>query len=193
MTSMDTADHISGVYSQSLFDLAMENQSIDNVKNDLDILSKLIVSEEDFLFFLSSPLFSVWQKQQLFRQTCANFTDLTMNFIMVAISHNRLSFLPSIIQRYEKLYLGHYNYCRISVTVSQAVSEDETAAIKASLASAINNDKIILEMTVDPSIIGGAVIRYDDKVIDNSIKNRLHNAIDQIMTVGIFQGKSYEA
>jgi F-type H+-transporting ATPase subunit delta len=192
MTLIGSDSHIAKVYSQTLFELASQQKLVDTVKNDLDILAELITDEEDFLAFMTSPYFSLEQKKQLLQKICGNFNVLTLNFLMVAASHNRISALPSIIKDYEKLYQDYHNYCDIHATVSQALTSSELEALKTSLAAAMNNDKIILETAVDPSIIGGIIIRYSDKVIDNSVRNRLHRAVDTLMTQGKYQEKAYE-
>jgi F-type H+-transporting ATPase subunit delta len=128
----------------------------------------------------------------LIQKTCGAFNDLTLNFLKTVLAHNRISFLPDIIDKYEKLYQISHNFFIIHLTVSQAPSRSELDAVKTALAAAMNNKDVILKIKVDSSILGGAVIRYDDKIIDNSIRNRLLQAIEIIMSRGKNRGKIYE-
>jgi F-type H+-transporting ATPase subunit delta len=193
MTSFDTASHIVEVYSKTLFELASQQQLVDTVKNDLDILGNLITADENFAVFMTSPHFSLEQKQQLIKKVLgSSLNDLTYNFLMVVISHNRISSLPYIIAKYEKLYQSYHNYRNVHVTVSQPLGPKENEDLKTALSAAMNNDKILLDTTVKPSIIGGIIIRYNDNIIDNSVSSRLCHAIDTIMTRCENRGKVYE-
>lgn len=193
MTSFGTASHIAEVYSKALFELASQQQLVDTVKSDLDILGNLITTGKNFLAFMASPTFSVEQKQQLIEKSCgSSLNNLTSDFLMVVISHNRITFLPYIIAKYEKMYQNYHNYCNIRVTVSQPLSPEGNEYLKTVLSVAMNNDRILLDATVEPSIIGGIIIRYGDIVIDNSVSSRLKRAVDTIITRCKNRGKVYE-
>jgi len=110
-------------------------------------------------------------------------TDLTMNFITVVIKHNRTTYLPQIIAEYQKLWEAREKYCHVELTVARAMSADEVGKLSNDIALAINR-KIKLELSVNPSIIGGIIIRYDDKVIDNTVRSRLQTAVKTIIRRG---------
>lgn len=188
MTLIGAADQTAQVYSQTLFELAAGEQSIDAVQKDLNILANLIKAEKDFLTFIQSPNFEFEQKQCLIQKTCAGFDNLTLNFLQTVLAHNRMSLLSDIIEKYEKLYQDSHNFFNIQITVSKALGSSELETVKSALAAAVNNNDITLEVKIDSSILGGAVLRYNDKVIDNSIRNRLHHAVETIMTRGKNRG-----
>ncbi|MGA2916238.1 MAG: ATP synthase F1 subunit delta [Sedimentisphaerales bacterium] len=192
MTLIGTMGNTAQVYSQTLFELAGQERLVDTVQKDLNVLANLITAEKDFLIFMTSPNFEFEQKQRLIQKICAGFENLTLNFLKTVLAHNRISLLPYIIEKYEKLYQDSLNFFNIQLTVSQALGRSELEAVKTALAAAMNNKDITLEVKVDSSILGGAVIRYNDKVIDNSIRNRLHQAVETIMTRGKNRGKIYE-
>ncbi len=182
MTSSDTAHRIPVTYSRTLFELALQQQLVEAVKNDLNIVENLTKAEKSFLAFMTSPYFSLEQKQLLIEKVFGSvLSDLTSNFLMVAESHNRISSLSCIIAEYNRLYENYHNYLNIHVTVSQALGQNKIETLKAALSRAMANDKIILEVATDPSIIGGVIIRYNDMVIDNSVRSRLHRAVDTII------------
>jgi len=143
---------------------------------------------------MTSPIFSLEQKQQLVEKSFGNsLNNLTSDFLMVVISHNRITFLPYIIAKYEKLYQNYHNYCNIRVTVSQPLSPEGNEDLKTALSVAMKNDKILLDTTVEPSIVGGIIINYNgDMVIDNSVSGRLKRAVDTIITRCKNRGKVYE-
>lgn len=191
---MKTSDalHTSEVYSKSLFELAENQQLVEAVKNDFDALNSIINSDKDLWAFLISPGFSFTQKKQLIEKACAGFDALTLNFLFVMLAHNKTQSLPYIIEKYEKLYKRYNNFYDIKVTVSRALNPDETQDIKSDLAKAVNSEKILLETSVDPAIMGGIIIRYDGQIIDNSIRGRLYRAVETVITRGKNREKIYE-
>ncbi len=168
------------IYAGTLFDLAGESEMIDTVKYNLDALAGVIASEKDFWTMLGSPYFSPEYKEQLFRKILSGkIADLTMDFLMVVIRHDRLMLLPQIVSRYNELWDDYNGYCPVKVTVSSPMTEKEVKEIADEIATAIDR-KVKLTVAVEPAVIGGISIRYGDKVIDNTIRNRLLTVVKTI-------------
>lgn len=181
MISLTMASRIAEVYSKTLFEIAAQQQSTDAVNDDLAVLTKLITEENSFLDFMKSPYFPLAQKQALIENVFSGqLNNLTFNFLMVVVFHKRIPFLQYIIEKYKKLYHDFRNYLDVEITVSQALSRDNIEAVRTALSAAMNSDKIILDITVVPSIMGGTIIRYNNMVVDNSIRHRMHRAVDAI-------------
>jgi F-type H+-transporting ATPase subunit delta len=168
------------IYASTLFDLARESEMADTIKYNLDALADVIVSENDFWTLLGSPYFSDEYKEQLLRKILSGkIADLTMDFLMVVIRHERLMLLPNIIEKYNELWDRSNGYYSVKVTVSRAMTDDEVKAMSDDIATSLNR-KIRLAIAVEPAIIGGASIRYDDMIIDNTVRNRLLTAVKTI-------------
>lgn len=184
--------YAAGVYSQALFELASQEQSLDSVKKDLDILSNLIKEQKDFLSFMTSPNFTVEQKRNLFEKISPGFDSLTVNFLKTVLAHNRISLLPFIIEKYEKMYRGSQNLFDVQITFAKPVGTDELQLVKNEIKTAMGGKDINLSVKIDSSILGGTIIRYEDKVIDNSIRNRLRQALETTISRSRNRGKIYE-
>jgi F-type H+-transporting ATPase subunit delta len=168
-------------YVNTLFELARENQAITVVKEDLETIAGIIKEENDLVKFLTSPYFSRPCKQQLVATALSGrISELTMNFLMVLIKHNRVGLLAEIIFRYEQLWGAEYHCYPVRVTVSRPLEQGEAEELTTTIGAAVGGT-IRLELAVDPDILGGAVIRCGDKVIDNSVHHRLRAAVKTIM------------
>jgi F-type H+-transporting ATPase subunit delta len=178
---MSTDIRLGENYANTLFELARENQVIDVVKEDLETIAGIIKEESDLVRFLTSPYFSRECKEQLVATTLsARIAELTMNFLMVLIKHNRMGLLPRIISRYGHLWDAERRCYPVKVTVSHPLEQGEAEELTAAIGAAVGGD-VRLELAVDPDILGGAVIRCGDKVIDNSVHNRLRTAVRTII------------
>ena len=168
-------------YAQVLYELACESRSTDAAKDDLELLADITKSEKDFIRFMDSPYFTRSCKVEAVNKVLAGkISELTMNFLMVLIRHNRIRLLPEIIARYGQIWDENNGYLPVKVTVSRPLDKAETEELAASIGAAVGSIAR-LEVKVNPDIIGGAVIRYGDRVIDNTIRGRLQTALKTIM------------
>jgi len=178
---ISTAIRLREIYALTLFELAGQQQSVDVVKGDIEVLYGIIEQERDFLKVLDSPYFSTDYKDQLVRKMLSGrISDLTMNFLIVVMKHGRVKLLTDIINRYGELWDASHGYYHVKVTVPKPLEDSETKRLSDDIAAAINSN-VKLEVAVEPAIIGGAIIRCGDKVIDNSIRNRIQAAVKTVI------------
>jgi F-type H+-transporting ATPase subunit delta len=191
MTASNLLYNVGEIYGQTLFELAAERGEIESVKEDLDSIDGFMFAEGDFYAVVSSPFLAAEQKSKLVRTLfTGKVCELTMNFLLVAGAKNRLAALPNIIKKYNHLYRESKGYKDVWMTISHAINQNEKDEIKASLCKALKTEHITLEFNVEPAILGGTIIRYEDKIIDNSVRTRLHRAVETIISHGRNSGKS---
>lgn len=179
---ISTAIRLREIYAQSLFELAERQQGVDTVKSDLNILAGIIGQEKDFIKLLDSPYFSTDYKEQLVRRLLSGVAaNLTLDFLMVVIRHGRARLLTDIIGRYGELWDAYHGYYHVKVTVPRALEDGQAKELSDGIAAAMNSN-VKLEVAVEPEIIGGAIIRCGDKVVDNSIRNRIDAAVKTVMS-----------
>jgi F-type H+-transporting ATPase subunit delta len=182
MNVIDAAVHLAEIYARALFELAERSKMVNAIKDDLDIVQDICIKEKDFGVLMVSPYFSSDCKEQILQNVFSGkLNDLTIDFLRVVIGHDRMVFLPQIIDRFNEIWEAHHGYKIVQVTVSQAMNSQETEMLSADMARAMNN-KVKLQIGVNPSIMGGVIIRFGDRVIDNSIRNRLRRAVNTIMS-----------
>jgi F-type H+-transporting ATPase subunit delta len=172
---------IADIYASSLLDLARQSNQVESVSTDLDAVSTLLTQNPDFETFLASPYFAQQAKQDMIRKVLSGRVQpLTLHFLLVMIDHDRAAVLPEIIERYRQLYRAYQGYETVDVTVAQPISEPQREKLSRELAEAINA-KIDLDVHVDPAILGGVIIRYSDKMVDNSARGRLGRTVRQLL------------
>jgi F-type H+-transporting ATPase subunit delta len=188
MNTGEAAIRMGDIYARTLFELADESHSIDPVMNDLAVLQQVMADNPDFITLMGSPWFTKQYKMQLLQKLLAGkVADLSLDFLMVAAQHERLVFLPQMIGAYTEFFEARQGLQRVRITVARAADPAQVQLISSQI-SEILKSTIKCEIAVDPSIIGGVVLRYGDKVIDNSVRTRLHRAITAIMKRQDVQG-----
>ncbi|MBP7050919.1 MAG: ATP synthase F1 subunit delta [Phycisphaerae bacterium] len=178
--SNGSATALADVYAHSLLDLAEQEQVVDLVETDLEILSSLLKQEPTFQAFLASPYFTEQTKRDLVSHVFSGrLHQLTLHFLAVAIDHSRGMILPEMIDRYTQLYRARAGRQTVTAVVARALPDDHRAKLTQDLTEALHGE-VDLEVRVDPSLLGGIILRYGDKMLDNSIRGRLARAVSRI-------------
>ncbi|MEN6575767.1 MAG: ATP synthase F1 subunit delta [Phycisphaerales bacterium] len=177
--SSGAAAHITDTYSQSLLDLAVQLEVLDAVETDLEVISTLLTEQPALGAFLASPYFAEQAKRDLIRKV---FTDrlnrITFNFLSVVIDHGREALLSRIIDQFRQSCRALHGYKTVTATVARPLHKEQVARLTQDLALAMSA-KVDLDVHVDPAILGGVILRYDDKMLDNSVRGRLVRTITQ--------------
>ena len=172
-------------YAKALFDAALDQGRLDETLNDSRTLRRVLDENPDLVRFLAMPNIGVEQKldatARIFRQSIG---EPLMGFLHVLIRADRTAHLLQVFEGFEDMYRVHNRQAIAVVTSAKALSEEEIAKIRETLAKA-SGKEILLEAKVDPSLIGGVVVRLDDMIYDNSIKSQLSRLTRHLRDVRI--------
>jgi len=190
--STDSEYRLADIYAQPLFDLALERQQVKAVEEDMNFVMTLLQAEPLLERFLVSPFFVLEEKCDLLQTVLSQrLNDLTLRFLRVVLKHDRAFCLGDIVTRFCQLCSIHAGHCTVDVTVAAALSQEEQGRMAVELADALNA-QVRLNLAVDPSILGGTVIRYAGMRVDNSVQGRLQRVVHNITHAGKGQVKGDE-
>lgn len=171
---MAVSSRVTSRYAKSLIDLAQEKNLLEIVKTDMCSFIEVYNANSNLVDTLSSPIIDNKTKiailEKIFK---GSVNDLTFAFFKLASSKKRENAIFAIAQR----FLTLYNEIKGIKNVSIVSAIPLTASVKAELNNSITkalSKEIILKESIDESLIGGFVLRIDDKQIDNSVKNHLN-------------------
>ena len=119
-----------------------------------------------------SPKVTTAQLAELITGVAGELDDRSRNFLALVAESKRLPFLPEIAQIFDSLKADAERVVDVHITAATALPEAEAAQLTAALAKRFDRT-VRVESSVDPSLIGGAVVRAGDLTIDGSLKARL--------------------
>jgi F-type H+-transporting ATPase subunit delta len=161
-------------YSHALFDLADEERAVDVVAQDLDSLAAMIHSSADLDRLIRSPVIS--RTDQLRAMAAlASATEmhaLTGKFIGLLARNRRLYILPVIIREFRRILARRRGETAAEVTSAHKLSAAQLAALAAQLKKSVGTDVSVTDR-VDPSILGGLVVRVGSRMVDSSLRTKL--------------------
>ena len=158
-------------YAQAIFQLALEAGAIEEWRSVIQEMT-MGVSREESVDLLESPNLSAEQKQKVIQKAFPNCSTLATNFLALLAHQKGVRLLPRIQESLQQMFDDHQGIIRATVTTAVSLSNTEKREIQDSLKEKWDRE-VVLESAIDPSIVGGMVIRIRDKVIDGSTKGRL--------------------
>jgi len=173
-------DEIAQVYARSLFEVAQEQGKLDVVREELGQITEALEENAELRLFFYSPYFSTDEKREGLRSTVTDADPVMMNVLDILVENHRLPVLPRLRREYERRWREANNL--LPVTVTSAVELDD--AVVERIGDEIGRQTgrtVELTREVDPSIVGGFVVRVGNAILDASIKNRLDNLRKQIV------------
>jgi F-type H+-transporting ATPase subunit delta len=172
---------MAGRYANALFELAREQNAIDRVKVDLDRFDALVAEVADLARLLRSPVFSADEQTRALSGVLdrAGIDGLAANVLKLLGTNRRLFAALDVTRAYRALVAKHKGEVTAEVTLAEKPSEAHLAAIKDALAAATKKD-VQVQVNVDPSLIGGLVVKLGSRMVDSSLRTKL-NAIKVAM------------
>ncbi len=169
---------VAGRYASALFSLAQDNRRTDVVARSLEKLDGLIAQSPDLERLVRSPVFSAKDQLKALDAIFARVgvDGVAANFVRLVTAKRRLFSLRAMIAAYRKLYDESRGVTRAEVTSASALTGDNLAALKDQLKAASGGKEVDLDVKIDPSIIGGLIVRLGSRMVDGSLKTKL-NAI----------------
>jgi F-type H+-transporting ATPase subunit delta len=167
---------LAGRYATALFGLARDENQIDAVTRSLDTLEAAITESADFRALTTSPLVGRAEAGKAIRALTPTLgiDPTTAKFLGVLADNGRLSELKSVIKAVRQLAAGHRNETTAEITSAFPLDDKQVAALKGNLKTRIGRD-VVIDAKVDPSLLGGLVVRLGSQMIDASIKTKLNN------------------
>ena len=173
---------VSGRYATALFELARDENSIDAVKADLDRFAAMLDESADLKRLVRSPVFAAEAQLKALSAVLekAEITGVSANFLKVLAANRRLFAVSEVIRAFNALVAKFKGEATADVTVAETLSDKNLEALKAALKSVTGKD-VTLDVKVDPSIIGGLVLKLGSRMVDSSLRTKL-NSIKHAMT-----------
>ncbi len=172
-------------YADALIEVASESSSVEAIGKDLQNVENVLMAHDGKLHgFFSSPVFTTEEREAVLLQILPRLGvgNFTQNFLKVVNSNGRFAVLPVIRSEYDKLADVRAGRVRVKVSTAEPLTPQLETEVKAALESSTGKT-VIVEHTVDPSLIGGMVARIGGTVYDSSLRTKLQ-ALKAALVVG---------
>lgn len=168
-------------YASALLQQADADGVTDRVDADVDLLRQAIADSRDFALLLRSPVVSRERKLAALRALLeSRVQPVTLRFLGLMVDKRREGLFGEVIDAYRALRDARLGLVQAHVRTARALDAADERAVADRL-SRLTGRKVRLAVTLDPSLVGGMVVRVGDTVYDGSVANRLASLRERLM------------
>ncbi|NQX90682.1 MAG: ATP synthase F1 subunit delta [Flavobacteriales bacterium] len=172
-------------YAVSLLDLAKEKGLVDQCMSDMELINTTVSESKDLELLLKSPVVNTDKKTAIFDSVFgAHLNDLSKAFVNIITAKGRENLLGEIAASYISLVKADRNILVAEVTTATKLSDGLRQEVL-SVVSKMQEGEVELVEKIDPSIVGGFLLRVGDKMIDSSVQSKFRKLRQE------FTGNSY--
>jgi len=166
-------EEIAQVYSRALFDVALEQERLDEIRDQLGQFADALDGSRELSTFFFSPYFSPHEKIDGLHKAVEGLDPALGNFLELLIENHRMPVIHRARRQFDRLWEKENKLLPVEVTTAVALDQ-ETVDQLGERIGAQTGQRIQLSSTVDPDILGGLVLRVGNSILDASIRNRLN-------------------
>lgn len=168
------AKQVDITYGNALFELAVEENKVDMLHDEAKALLDIFEEAPDFIRLLDHPQMSKEEKKAVVESTFDGRVSKDMvGLIAMVVEKGHSSKLTSVLTYFIKCVKKYKNIGVASVTSAVALTADQKAAVEKRLIETAGYEKMEITYAIDASLIGGLIIRIEDRVVDSSIRSKL--------------------
>jgi F-type H+-transporting ATPase subunit delta len=184
-TSTQNATGLAGRYATALFDLADSDDALDQVADDLVNLDRMIDGSDDLQRLISSPVIARDDQSRgiIAVMETAEMSSLAQRFVGLVARNRRLFALPNMIEAYRSLLAAHRGEATAEVVSAQELTDQQLDAVGDVLRRAVGTP-VSIDARVDPSLLGGLVVRLGSQMVDSSLSTKLQRLKLAMIGVG---------
>ena len=177
------AELAENIYGDALFQSAVEENQLDEVKKQIDTLAAVFQAEPQFLSMMDSPAIDAQDKRNILKDAFdGKVNGMLYNFLRILCDKKRMGLFLPIAERFAALYRQHLGLLEVEAVTAVALTAGQQERLAQKL-SALTGKQIVLTNQVDASFIVGIVLKYDHKEINGSVWDKLESLRQRIRAV----------
>lgn len=167
------AELVAKTYAEALFEVAVEIQQLDQFGEQLRFVSDTFQQYPEFYELYKTPQISNEEKKSIIANVFQKGVQVELlNFLKILIDKRRTGKFEDIAKEYQRLVNDYHNIVEAVAITTKPLGDADRLNLESKLA-AMTGKKIKLKNEIDPTIIGGMLVRMGDKVIDGTVQSRL--------------------
>lgn len=170
-------------YAGAYYEVAKELQKEDDFLKELQYIDTVLRENSDFMKVLKAPMISKDEKKSLVEKIFADqISTSTFNFLRILVDKSRVAAFPQICEEFRRLLNIDRNIKEVTAITASPLSPELKAELIEKL-KVITGSEIVLNNVIDPSIIGGVLIKIGNEQMDGSVKHRLEGLKQEISAI----------
>lgn len=161
-------------YASAIYDIAKSSDNIGEIRETLNLLMEKYEEEEEFRKFLSDPVITVEEKEDFLKKSFDFVSEKALRIVNYIVKKGRLSLISHIKEEFLKIYYAENDKLPITAIFVKELSENQKEKLIRKLEKKYGK-KVVLNLKVDESLIGGGIVKIRNEVINGSVKHQIEN------------------
>jgi F-type H+-transporting ATPase subunit delta len=170
-------------YARAVFEIALERKELDRWQADLKEVAAL-GEDAAFMALVENPKVGFEKKEKVLSELLGDINPLARNLVYLLVSRGRFSMVGEIAEEYQRLLDGYRGIEHAEVVTAVPLDDKERKRLEEHLGAVVGK-KIVLESSVDPSLVGGMIARVGGKLLDGSTHSQLLALKKELATGGL--------
>jgi F-type H+-transporting ATPase subunit delta len=167
-------------YAEAAFEVAMRDGTLERWRAELDLAAD-VIGDRRIVTVLANPAIAAEKRAaKLAEMLSGHVSGPVLNLVQLMLRRGRIEDLPRVASEFRRLDDERQGIVHAVVTSAAELTQDEVRALTARLEQTTGG-RISLEVDVDPSLLGGLVVRVGDRMIDGSVRGRLERLRNQLL------------
>ncbi len=177
---------ISNTYAEALFELAEDDNKIDDLYAQVDMLEKLFSENPEFISLLTHPQITKEEKISTLEKTLKGRVDNEIvGLLKIVTEKDRAGEIEAIFEEFRAKVYDHKKIGVVYVSSAVALSEAQKKKIEAKLLKTTDFKSLESHYSVDEKLVGGMVIRIGDRVVDSSVRSKIEKMTSELRKVSL--------
>ena len=173
MSGTLVSSEIGEPYAQAIMSLAEQNNLTDQFGETFRSLESLLSESPEFKDFVLNPVIKNEDKKEVLKKVMGDSNPYLVNFMMLLVDKRRIVFLEPIVDQYLSLLRKLNQVVLADITSARELNDEQKSRIIDKVKGIVEARDVELKTSVDPSLIGGVIIKVGSKVIDASLRGQL--------------------
>ena len=181
---------VSKTYGDALFELALEEEKIDSLQEEVEVVLEALAQSQDLSKIMNHPKISKEEKVTLIEDIFKTRVSMEIaGLIKMLVEKGHYSEIDDVLVYFLDCVKEHKNIGTAYVTSAIELSEEQKKAVEKRLLETTKYVEFEMHFNVDADLIGGMVIRIGDRVVDSSIKTKLYDLTRELSNIQLKVGE----
>ena len=167
----------------SLFEVAKENNALEQVANELPEVAKVINGNSDFVTLMNNPNLEKIKKINLIDASFAGVNKYVVNVVKILAGNLQISLINFVLEQYTELFNKYSRNVVVKAESASPLTEEQLENLKEKIKNELQLENVEINNFVDESLLGGLKLTYNNKVIDATIKAKLNAIKSKISSI----------
>lgn len=173
-----------GIYAEAVFLIALEKNKTEEFKKNLEEIKSVFSSNEKLSKIFTSPVIPARVKHNIIDEILASSQKEIVDFLHVLIKKHRENLLEGVVDEYLKILDAQNKITSVEVYSAARLTPEQKDRLSQELNEVLKS-KIKIEEKVYPDLIGGIIVKTEDRVIDGSLRNYIEKFKEKLIKTGV--------